>query len=194
VAEDLHQLGVELGAASFPRHRHRRVDPAGATKNLDDVGEVDEPRGAYDLGALEPVCPLPVPAFVAQVTNALAQFGVLQIINTGTGTVQGFGPATMVLSITQDHDVTPCGPGSSTNAAIRRITLAQGVLVEEELAIACPTPSGGLIITGTYQVDGRSSTGLFAGARGEGTLTAETTVNPPTSTLSGKLFLARPLG
>jgi hypothetical protein len=130
----------------------------------------------------------------AQVTNALAQFGVLQIINTGTGTVQGFGPATMVLSITQDHDVTPCGPGSSTNAAIRRITLAQGVLVEEELAIACPTPSGGLIITGTYQVDGRSSTGLFAGARGEGTLTAETTVNPPTSTLSGKLFLARPLG
>ncbi len=130
----------------------------------------------------------------AQVTNALAQFGVLQIINTGTGTVQGFGPATMVLSITQDHDVTPCGPGSSTNAAIRRITLAQGVLVEEELAIACPTPSGGLIITGTYQVDGASSTGLFAGARGEGTLTADTTVNPPsaTSNLSGKLFLARP--
>ena len=73
----------------------------------------------------------------------------------------------MVLSITQDHDVTPCGAGSSTNAAIRRITLAQGVLVEEELAIACPTPSGGLIITGTYHVDGASSTGLFAGARGK---------------------------
>ena len=127
-------------------------------------------------------------------TTALAQYGVLQIINTGTGTVQGFGPATMVLSITQDHDVTPCGAGSSTNAAIRRITLAQGVLVEEELAIACPTPSGGLIITGTYHVDGPSSSGLFAGARGEGTLTADTTVNPPsaTSNLSGNLFLARP--
>lgn len=129
----------------------------------------------------------------AQVTNALAQFGVLQIINTGTGTAQGFGPATMVLSVTQDHYVTPCGPGSSTNAAIRRITLEQGVLVEEELAVACPTPSGGLIITGTYQVDGASSTGLFAGARGEGNITAVTTPNSPTgtSTLSGKLFLAK---
>jgi hypothetical protein len=123
-------------------------------------------------------------------TTALAQYGVLQIINTGTGTVQGFGPATMVLSITQDHDVTPCGPGSSTNAAIRRIRLAQGVLVEEELAIACPTPSGGLIITGTFQVDGQSSTGLFAGARGEGTFTANSASG--TSTFSGKLFLARP--
>jgi hypothetical protein len=122
-------------------------------------------------------------------TGALAQYGVLQIINTGTGTVQGFGPATMVLSITQDHDVTPCGPGSSTNAAVRRITLAQGVLVEEELAIACPTPSGALMITGTYQVDGASSSGLFAGARGEGNFMADTSTG--TSTLSGKLFLAR---
>ena len=121
-----------------------------------------------------------------QVTNRVADLGVLQIINTGTGTVQGFGPATMVIGITQDHDVTPCGPGSWTNAAVRRITLAQGVLVVEELANACSTPSG-TIITGTYQVDGLSSSGAFAGASGHGDVTID--VATATSTLTGKLHL-----
>ncbi len=45
VAEDLYQLRVELGAAPFPRHGHRRFDSAGAAKDLDDIGEVDQPRG-----------------------------------------------------------------------------------------------------------------------------------------------------
>ncbi len=123
-----------------------------------------------------------------QVTNRVPDLGVLQIINTGTGAVQGFGPATMVIGITQDHDVAPCGPGSWTNAAVRRITLAQGVLVVEELANACPAPSG-TIISGTYQVDGLSSTGAFAGASGYGNVTI--VVGTSTSTLSGKLHLAR---
>jgi hypothetical protein len=121
------------------------------------------------------------------VTNRVADLGVLQLINTGTGSVQGFGPATMVIGITQDHDVTPCGPGSWTNAAVRRITLAQGVLVVEELANACPTPSG-TMITGTFQVDGLSSSGPFAGAWGSGRVVID--VATATSTLSGKLHLA----
>jgi hypothetical protein len=123
----------------------------------------------------------------ASVTNRIADLGTLQLINTGSGTVDGFGAATVVVGITQDRSVTPCGPGSWTNAATRRIVVDGGVLVLRELSIACPTPTGP-VITGTYEVDELSSKGIFAGARGSGDLS----VNVPTSTatLSGKLKLA----
>src|SRR5215216_2229526 len=120
----------------------------------------------------------------ASITNRIADLGTFQLINTGSGTVEGFGAATVVVGITQDRSVTPCGPGSWTNAATRRIVLQEGVLVLRELAIRCPTDSGP-DITGTYEVDGLSSTGIFAGARGTGT---------HTSTLSGKLNLAESAG
>jgi hypothetical protein len=123
----------------------------------------------------------------ASITNRIADLGTLQLINTGSGTVDGFGAATVVVGITQDRSVTPCGLGSWTNAATRRMVLVEGVLVLRELSIACPTPSGP-VIRGTYDVDGLSSKGIFAGARGSGSIT----VNVPTSTatLSGKLKLA----
>jgi hypothetical protein len=123
----------------------------------------------------------------ASVTNRIADLKTLQLINTGSGVVEGFGAATVVVGITQDRSVTPCGPGSWTNAATRRIIVDGGVLILREVSIACPTPSGP-VITGTYKVDGLSSTGVFAGARGTGDLT----VNVPASraTLSGKLKLA----
>jgi|SRR5215210_5104228 len=123
----------------------------------------------------------------ASVTNRIADLGTFQLINTGSGTVEGFGTATVVVGITQDRSVTPCGAGSWTNAATRRIVLEEGVLVLRELSIARPTPSGP-VIRGTYEVDGLSSKGIFAGARGSGDIT----VNVPTSTatLSGKLKLA----
>src|SRR6266516_3369142 len=119
----------------------------------------------------------------ASITNRIADLGTFQLINTGSGTVEGFGPATVVVGITQDRSVTPCGPGSWTNAATRRIVLDEGVLVLFESSIACPTATGP-VITGTYEVDGLSSTGIFAGARGSGDLT----VNPVTHTskISGK--------
>ena len=81
----------------------------------------------------------------------------------------------------------PCGPGSWTNAGIQRITVAAGVLVIRELAYVCRTASGPMG-SGTWTVDGPSSTGLFAGARGSGGGTADLTAH--TSTLSGKLDLA----
>ncbi len=122
----------------------------------------------------------------ASITNRIADLKTFQLINTGSGTVEGFGGATVVVGITQDRSVTPCGPGSWTNAATRRIVLEAGVLLLRELSVACPTPSGP-VITGTYEVDGLSSTGIFAGARGTGDLT----VHIPTSaaTLSGSLKL-----
>jgi hypothetical protein len=121
------------------------------------------------------------------ITNRIADLGTFQLINTGTGTVDGFGSATVVVGITQDRSVTPCGPGSWTNAATRRIVLADGTLVVRELGSACPTSSGP-VVSGTYEVDGASSTGIFAGARGSGELSANPAAH--TSTLSGKLHLA----
>jgi hypothetical protein len=123
----------------------------------------------------------------ASVTNRIGDLQTFQLINTGSGTVSGFGTATVVVGITQDRSVTPCGPGSWTNAATRRIVLGKGVLVLREASIACPTASGP-VITGTYEVDGLSSTGIFAGAQGSGDLTVN--VSSATATISGKLKLA----
>jgi hypothetical protein len=123
----------------------------------------------------------------ASITNRIADLGTFQLINTGTGSVRGFGAATVVVGITQDRSVAPCGPGSWTNAATRRIVLDDSVLVLFELGKACPSPAGPMI-TGTYEVDGLSSTGVFAGADGSGDVTVD--VANHTATLSGKLKLA----
>jgi hypothetical protein len=123
----------------------------------------------------------------ASVTNRIADLQTFQLINTGSGTVEGFGPATVVLGVTQDRSVEPCGPGSWTNAATRRITVAAGVLVVRELAFVCQSASGP-VATSTWTVDGPSSTGTFAGARGSGEGRVDLATR--TSTLSGKLKLA----
>jgi hypothetical protein len=121
------------------------------------------------------------------VTNRIADLGIFQLINSGTGTVEGYGAATVVLDVTQDRTVHPCGPGSWTNAGIRRIVLSEGVLVLRELAYVCQTASGP-VASSTWEVDGASSTGVFSGARGSGD--GEVQITTATSTLSGKLKLA----
>src|SRR5215212_1635250 len=78
----------------------------------------------------------------ASVTNRIADLGIFQLINTGTGSVEGYSAATLVLDATQDRTVHPCGPGSWTNAGIRRIGMAEGTLVTRELADVCQTASG----------------------------------------------------
>lgn len=121
------------------------------------------------------------------VTNRIADLGTLQLINTGSGTVDGFGSATVVVGITEDKSVSPCGAGSSSNAATRRIVLADGVLVLHELSTTCPT-HGEPTINGTFQVDGNSSTGRFAGAWGDGELSVNSATH--TAYVDGKLHLA----
>lgn len=118
------------------------------------------------------------------VTNRVADLGVFQLINTASGSVAGYGPATAVLAMSQDRTVEPCGPGSWTNAGIRRVVLDTGVLVLHEVAEVCETEIG-LVARGTWTVDGASSTGVFDGARGSG----RTAVYLPArmSTLTGKL-------
>jgi hypothetical protein len=65
--------------------------------------------------------------------------------------------------------------------------LGDGVLVLRELVHICPTDSGPRG-TGRWEVDGASSTGIFAGARGNG----DVAIVVPSSavTLSGRLNLA----
>ena len=48
-------------------------------------------------------------------TDRVADLGSYQFVNTGTGTVDGRGDATVVLAMSQDRTVQPCGPGSWTN-------------------------------------------------------------------------------
>jgi hypothetical protein len=124
---------------------------------------------------------------VVVLANHNADYGVLQIILTGNGTLDGFGAVTVVSGVTADSSTAPCGVGSSSNASTRRITTAEGTLILNSSSITCATPEG-RVSTGTFQVDGSSSTGVFAGATGSG---SATTLNGPhLNTLSGKLNLA----
>jgi hypothetical protein len=122
----------------------------------------------------------------ASVTNRISDLGVFQLINTGTGTVEGFGAATLVVGVTQDRTVQPCGPGSWTNAGIRRISVEAGVLILRGVAYVCQTASGP-VATERWRVDAASSTGVFADARGSGEGTVQ--IATGTTTLSGKLKL-----
>ena len=49
--EDVHDLGVELGAAPLPGHLDRRLRAIGPVEHLDDVRERDQARGDEDVRA-----------------------------------------------------------------------------------------------------------------------------------------------
>ena len=91
--------------------------------------------------------------------------------------------------VARGHDVLLTFEPGDTHVGrdIRRIVLDGGVLVLRELVQVCQTASGP-IGTGTWEVDGASSTGIFAGARGSGDDRVD--VASRTSTLSGSLNLA----
>jgi hypothetical protein len=127
----------------------------------------------------------------AVITDHVADFGIRQLILTSSWTFDGFGPVTDVTSVTQDTAVHPCGPGSSSESATRRIVAGAGTLVLREGGIQCLTTSGP-VFTGTYVVDGDASTGIFAGADGSGTVTVRIAIPPlpGTTNLSGRLKLA----
>jgi hypothetical protein len=112
--------------------------------------------------------------------------GMVELILTGTGTVQGFGAATDVVGVVEDFAASPCGPGGASNSAQLRIVVHGGVLELSSAAMNCVTASGPQV-TGTYRVDGQASTGIFAGARGTGHVTVDVATGQ--DTLSGTLIL-----
>ena len=115
--------------------------------------------------------------------------GMVELILTGTGTVQGFGAATDVVGVVEDFAASPCGPGGASNSSQDRIAVHGGVLELHEAAMNCVTASGPQV-TGTYRVDGQASTGIFAGARGTGHVTVDVATGH--DTLSGTLILRSP--
>ena len=125
--------------------------------------------------------------FTSSPASVTPDLGMVELILSGTGNVRGFGAATEVVGLVQDHTVTPCGTGSYSDTASRRIVMHGGVLILHEAGMTCMTASG-LQATATYQVDGRASTGIFAGARGTGHVTVDVATHQ--ETLSGKLILA----
>lgn len=112
--------------------------------------------------------------------------GMVELILSGTGTVQGFGAATEVVGVVLDQAASPCGAGGATDSAVRRIVMQGGVLETHEVAMNCATASGPRA-TGTYRVDGQASTGIFAGARGTGNIAVDVTTGHVT--VSGTLIL-----
>ncbi len=122
------------------------------------------------------------------ITDHVADLGIRQIIDTSTWTLDGFGPVSDVTAVTQDAAVYPCGPGSSSEVATRRLVAARGTLVLREGGIQCMTPSGP-VVQATFVVDGNASTGVFAGAEGSGTVTVQIALH--TTTLLGRLKLAQ---
>ena len=91
---------------------------------------------------------------------------MFQLINTGTGTVEGFGEATLVMSATlRDRTVQPRGPELDE--------LDDPDESSSQTACWCCGPHSLSTprlpqVTGTWTVDGASSTGVFAGAWGSG--------------------------
>jgi len=130
------------------------------------------------------------------VLDRTADLGIRQVISSGTGTLEGFGAATEIAAISRDVTSRPCGPGSSSTTILRRIVVPEGTLVVKTLGHQCPTAAGLQVTTGESQVDGASSTGVFAGASGSGSETTQVGAPPSgaiTATISGKLHLVQPL-
>ena len=124
--------------------------------------------------------------FTATPVSVTPNLGMVELLLTGTGTVQGFGAATEVVGVIDDHAASPCGPGGASNSAQRRIVLTGGVLALHEAGMTCLTASGPQAHA-TSRVDGQASTGIFAGARGTGHITVDVATGQ--DTLSGTLIL-----
>lgn len=124
--------------------------------------------------------------FTSTAVSVTPNLGMVELILSGNGTVQGFGSATEVIGVVEDRTVSPCGARGASDSAQRRMVMTGGVLVLHESAMLCVTASGPQV-TGTYRVDGQASTGIFAGARGTGRVTADVTTGH--ETVSGTLIL-----
>jgi hypothetical protein len=164
-----------LGAAAIAAVLFAGALTASAAPAQSARGAADSPAGSM-LNA----------AFTTSAVSVTPNLGMVELILTGTGTVQGFGAATEVVGVIQDFAVSPCGPGGASDSAQRRIVMHGGALVLHEAGMTCVTASG-LQASATYRVDGQASTGIFAGARGSGHVSVDVATHH--ETLSGTLIL-----
>jgi len=115
--------------------------------------------------------------------------GVCIVKNNGKGTLAPYGTVTFTTVITADTNQPPCGTGSQwVNRIIRTITTSKGKLVLHEAGLLCPE-SGTAQVRAVWAADSADSTGIFAGATGQGSDTAYPAKN--TAAPHGTLTLAR---
>ena len=167
-------IAAVLLASSLPASA-TQAPPSARTAGLTAAGPADD-------GRLEAT-------FTNSDVSVTPGLGMVELLATGTGTVEGFGAATEVVGVILDTAVSPCGPGGASDSAQRRIVLTGGVLALHEAGMTCLTSSGPQA-NATYRVDGLASTGIFAGARGSGTVTVDVATGH--EALSGTLILAEP--
>ena len=167
-------IAAVLLASSLPASA-TQAPPSARTAGLTAAGPADDGR----LQA----------TFTDSTVSVTQGQGMVELILTGTGTVQGFGAATDVVGVVEDFAASPCGPGGASNSSQGRFVLPGGVLELSTDGMSCVTASGSQV-TGTYRVDGRASTGIFAGARGTGHFTVDVATGQ--DTLSGTLILNSP--
>jgi hypothetical protein len=114
--------------------------------------------------------------------------GICTVKNHGHGTLAPYGAVTFTTVITADTNQPPCGTGSQwVNRIVRTITTSKGKLVLHEAGLLCPE-SGTAQVRAVWATDGADSTGLFAGATGQGSDTAYPAHN--TAAPHGTLTLA----
>ena len=174
-----------LGAAAIAAVLLASSLPASATQaphSARTAAGLTAAAGPADDGRLEAT-------FTDSAVSVTPGQGMVELILTGTGTVEGFGAATDVVGVVEDFAASPCGPGGASNSSQSRTVLHGGVLELSSDGMNCVTASGAQV-TGTYRVDGRASTGIFAGARGTGHFTVDVATGQ--DTLSGTLILNSP--
>jgi len=167
-------IAAVLLASSLPASA-TQAPPSARTAGLTAAGPADD-------GRLEAT-------FTNSDVSVTPGLGMVELLATGTGTVEGFGAATEVVGVILDTAVSPCGPGGASDSAQRRIVMTGGVLALHEAGMTCLTASGPQA-NATYRVDGLASTGIFAGAPGSGTVTVAVATGH--EALSGTLILAEP--
>ncbi len=106
---------------------------------------------------------------VTHTAPPVCKAGICIIDNHGTGTMTPYGKVTFTTVITADGNQPPCGTTSQwVNRIIRTITTSKGKLVLHEAGLQCPQPGIGPQVKAVWAADGADSTGIFHGARGQG--------------------------
>jgi hypothetical protein len=106
---------------------------------------------------------------VTDTAPPVCKAGICIIHNHGTGTMTPYGKVTFTTVITADGNQPPCGATSQwVNRIIRTIATGKGTLVLHEAGLQCPQPGIGPQVKAIWAADGADSTGIFHGARGQG--------------------------
>ena len=159
-------------------------------------------RKSFGLVALAAVAALMLVPGIASAASTTSSHAHAHVVNSqnsctppivfcGSGTIDGYGRATMVVRATINAPI----PGTDcfSVSGLRWITLedGSGTLASSFTGTRCPLGEGGhaFRIELNYTIDPAASTGVFAGATGSGTGVNTTAGNMQVVSLSGTMTL-----